>query len=151
MNYPLQRQPSWNFNPHNLIWIILAMLVFMVLFRGLARADSPPAILTASWYSYKSCRKEGTNGIYTASGERFNENDYTAAMWGVPFNTLVKVTNITNGLSVTVRINDRGPAQRLIKKGRIIDLSKGAFFKLTQGHLEVGIIKVEIYKIKGKE
>ena len=141
MNYPLQKQPQPHLNPRNIILIILA-LIFIIVMARVVRAEET---LTASWYSYESCRKEGTNGVYTASGERFNENDYTAAMWGIPFGTLVKVTNITNGLSVTVRINDRGPAKRLVKKGRIIDLSRKAFKQIAD--LKQGIIKVKIEEL----
>lgn len=70
----------------------------------------------ASWYG------PGFDGNYTASGEIFNQYDMTAAHPSLPFGTLVQVTNLDNGASVTVRINDRGP----YAGGRIIDLSAGA-------------------------
>lgn len=70
----------------------------------------------ASWYG------PGFHGRQTASGERFNQNALTAAHPHLPFGTQVLVTNLNNGRSVVVRINDRGPHIR----GRIIDLSKGA-------------------------
>lgn len=70
----------------------------------------------ASWYG------PGFHGRKTASGERFNQNALTAAHRYLPFGTKVKVTNLRNGNSVVVRINDRGP----FIKGRIIDLSAGA-------------------------
>jgi rare lipoprotein A len=70
----------------------------------------------ASWYG------PGFDGNYTASGEIFNQYDMTAAHPSLPFGTLVQVTNLDNGASVTVRINDRGP----FAGGRIIDLSAGA-------------------------
>lgn len=70
---------------------------------------------TASWYG------PGFHGRKTASGERFNSYDMTAAHRSLPFGTRLKVTNETNGRSVVVRVNDRGPfAHR-----RIIDLAKG--------------------------
>ena len=68
---------------------------------------------TASWYQCCST---------TANGERFNPDGLTAAHRSLPFGTMVRVTNLGNGLSVTVRINDRGPFVR----GRDIDLSRGA-------------------------
>lgn len=58
----------------------------------------------------------------TANGERFDKTQLTAAHRTLPFGTRVKVTNLTNGRSVVVRINDRGP----FKAGRIIDLSEAA-------------------------
>jgi rare lipoprotein A len=69
----------------------------------------------ASWYG------PGFHGRRTASGERFNSNDMTAAHRSLPFGTRLRVVNETNGRSVVVRVNDRGPfAHR-----RIIDLAKG--------------------------
>ncbi len=70
----------------------------------------------ASWYG------PGFHGNKTANGERFNSKDYTAAHKTLPFGTKVKVTNLSNGRSVIVRINDRGP----FIKGREIDLSAQA-------------------------
>lgn len=61
-------------------------------------------------------------GQQTASGARFNPNGLTAAHRTLPFGTRVHVTNHSNGRSVTVTINDRGP----FIKGRVIDLSRGA-------------------------
>lgn len=61
-------------------------------------------------------------GQQTASGVRFNPNGMTAAHRTLPFGTKVRVTNHSNGRSVVVTINDRGP----FIKGRIIDLSRGA-------------------------
>ena len=70
----------------------------------------------ASWYG------PGFQGKKTASGERFNTNDMTAAHKTLPFGTKIQVTNERTGKSVVVRINDRGPYAH----GRVIDLSKAA-------------------------
>ena len=70
----------------------------------------------ASWYG------PGFHGKRTASGERFDMNDLTAAHRTLPFGTRVRVRNAQNGREVVVRINDRGP--RI--PDRIIDLSKAA-------------------------
>lgn len=70
----------------------------------------------ASWYG------PGFHGRRTANGERFNQNDLTAAHRSLPFGTRVRVTNLRNGQSVVVRINDRGP----FAHGRVIDLSAQA-------------------------
>lgn len=70
----------------------------------------------ASWYG------PGFHGRTTANGERYNMNDMTAAHKTLKFGTKVRVTNKTNGKSVVVRINDRGP----YVGSRIIDLSKSA-------------------------
>ena len=70
----------------------------------------------ASWYGPKF------HGRRTANGEIFDSNAFTAAHPSLPFGTKVRVTNLRNGLSVIVRINDRGP----FVKGRIIDVSAAA-------------------------
>ncbi|WP_394701368.1 septal ring lytic transglycosylase RlpA family protein [Marispirochaeta aestuarii] len=89
----------------------------------------------ASWYG------PGFHGRITASGERFNTNDLTAAHKTLPFGTRVRVTNTANGKSVTVRINDRGP----FVQGRIIDLSRAAAEQL--GMLESGTAQVLVEEL----
>ena len=76
----------------------------------------PYQIGTASWYG------ENFDGKPTASGEPYDMYDMTAAHLKLPMGSYVKVTNLRNGRSVVVRVNDRGP----IVPGRIIDLSYGA-------------------------
>ena len=92
----------------------------------------------ASWYS------ENDPGILktTANMEIFDDSSLTCAMWDVPFNTCLKVTNLENGKSIIVRVNDRGPAKRLVQKGRIIDLTQHAFSQIAD--LTQGLIKVKI-------
>ncbi len=84
----------------------------------------------------------GFHGKKTANGERFNMYELTAAHKTLPFNTRVRVTNLNNKKSVIVRINDRGP----YKKGRIIDLSKGAAKKIDLLQTGTAKVKVEILK-----
>ena len=75
----------------------------------------------------------GFAGRPTASGERFNPSALTAAHRTLPFGTRIKVTNASNGRSVIVRINDRGP----FHDGRVIDLSREAARRIgliQQGH-----------------
>ncbi len=74
----------------------------------------------------------------TASGERFDKRAMTAAHRTLPFGTLVRVTNLSNGRSTVVRINDRGP----FKPGRVIDVSEAA-----AEHLEMrqrGLVPVKL-------
>lgn len=82
------------------------------------------------------------HGKKTANGEIFNENSLTAAHKTLPFGTKVKVTNLDNGKSVVVRINDRGP----YSKGRVIDLSKVAFSKIASTSKGVTRVKLEVAK-----
>ena len=86
----------------------------------------------AAWYGKKF------NGRKTASGQRFNAGLLTAASNTLPFGTLVKVTNLKNKKSVTVRINDRGPQQA----DRIIDVTRAAAARL--GMLKSGVVEVEV-------
>jgi rare lipoprotein A len=88
----------------------------------------------ASWYALTS---------KTASGERMNPKELTAAHRSLPFGTKVLVENLSNGRSVVVRINDRGP----FIGGRIIDLSKAAAAQI--GMVGSGTAKVRVSKTGG--
>lgn len=87
----------------------------------------------ASWYGLEA-------GSKTASGERLNPKALTAAHRTLPFGTRVRVTNLKNGRSVTVRINDRGPFIRR----RIIDISEGAAEVIGIKSTGVGNVRLEI-------
>lgn len=84
---------------------------------------------SASWYQM---------GTRTASGERYNPDGLSAAHRTLPFGTKLKVTNLRNGKSVQVRVNDRGP----FAKGRVLDVSRGAARKL--GMISSGTAKVKV-------
>jgi rare lipoprotein A len=86
----------------------------------------------ASWYG------PGFHGNQSASGERFNQHALTAAHRTLPFGTRVLVTNLDNGQSVIVRINDRGP----FHGNRVIDVSKGAASVL--GLISSGVARVRL-------
>jgi len=95
----------------------------------------------ASWYG------EDFNGKRTANGERYNMNTLTAAHRTLPLPSIVKVTNLQNGRSVVLRVNDRGP----YVKDRIIDLSKRGAQLL--GYMGQGTtrVRVEIMAKESKE
>jgi rare lipoprotein A len=86
----------------------------------------------ASWYG------PGFEGRRTSDGEVFRENRLTAASRSLPMGSRVRVTNLNNGRSVVVRINDRGPYVR----GRGIDLSKGAARQI--GLTREGVARVRL-------
>ena len=92
----------------------------------------------ASWYG------EDFNGKKTANGERYNMNTLTAAHRTLPLPSIVKVTNLQNGRSIVVRVNDRGP----YVKERIIDLSKRGATLL--GYMGQGTTRVRV-EIMAKE
>lgn len=117
----------------------------------------PFCLLLISLLTFSSCSRKITEngkasyyadkfeGRKTASGETFRQGGLTAAHRTLPFGTKVTVINISNGRSVKVRINDRGP----FSQGRVIDLSKKAARRI--GMLTTGVAVVEIkYKKKKK-
>ena len=95
---------------------------------------APPRIQTgrASWYGPPH------HGRKTASGEIYDMNQLTAAHRTLPLGTRVRVTNVGNGRSVVVRINDRGP----FIDGRIIDLSQAAAREI--GAIGAGVVSVQL-------
>jgi rare lipoprotein A len=102
--------------------------------KSVSRSSTETGV--ASYYAHKY------HGRKTASGERFDMNALTAAHKTLPFGTKVKVTNLDNGKTVTVRITDRGP----FVKGRIIDLSLAAAKKIDM--VKAGIAPVEVRAIR---
>lgn len=79
-------------------------------------------------------------GRKTANGERFDPNHLTAAHRTLPFGSLVRVTNLDNGKSVVVRINDRGP----FHPRRVIDLSLGAARAIDMVRRGLATVKLEL-------
>jgi rare lipoprotein A len=79
-------------------------------------------------------------GRHTASGERFDPNAFTAAHRDLPFGTRIRVTNLDNGRTVIVRVNDRGP----FANGRIVDVSWAAARELGMLRSGVAHVRVEL-------
>jgi len=100
--------------------------------------QQPPRELVAraSWYG------PGFDGHRTATGERFSSSKMTAAAKDLPLGSRVVVTNLENGRSATVRINDCGP----LRHGRKIDLSKSAARKLGLIHDGTARVKLRVIK-----
>jgi len=115
-------------------FILILFFVFSTPFFAFAEVYKTG--VTASYYA------EDFHGKKTSNGERFNMNDLTCAHKSLPFNTILKVTNLSNGKSVQVRVNDRGP----FVASREIDLSKAAAVKL--GMIGTGTAKVKLEIVK---
>lgn len=94
---------------------------------------------SASYYANKF------QGKKTASGEKYDQHKYTAAHRTLPFGTQLKVTNLKNGKSVVVTVNDRGP----YSKDRLIDVSYVAAKALDM--IQAGIARVEIEEVKATQ
>jgi rare lipoprotein A len=92
---------------------------------------------TASWYG------QTFEGKPTASGEPYEMYDMTAAHLTLPLGSYVKVTNLRNGRSVVVRVNDRGP----IVPGRIIDVSYGAAQALQFRQKGLQRVRLDLVKV----
>ena len=84
------------------------------------------------------------HGKKTANGERYNKNEFTAAHRSLPLGTIVRVTNLSNGNNLLVRINDRGPG----KKKLILDVSRAAASRLNM--IRRGVIPVQVEVVADK-
>ena len=100
---------------------------------GIANQGPAVEVGTGSWYGGRSVR-----GHRTASGERFDESLLTAAHPRLPFSTQVRVTNLANGKSVTVRINDRNA----VYTGRVIDLTRRAAELIGMKRRGIGLVVI---------
>ena len=101
--------------------------------RAVRLADGRPTVGVASYYA------DRFQGRRTASGERFDNAQLTAAHRTLPFGTRARVTNLANGRSVVVRVNDRGP----FVTGRVIDLSQAAARRLDMVRSGTARVRVE--------
>ena len=116
----------------------ILLLIVVAACGGAQKPERPGAVERgmATWYGGK------LHGSMTASGERFDQEAMTAAHKTLPFNAIVRVTNLKNDRSVTVRINDRGPYAR----GRVIDVSRAAAREL--GMISDGVVPVTVEVVR---
>ncbi len=124
---------------HRAAFLLAATLLAAVSATGCAHRQVEEGL--ASWYG------PGLRGHPTASGERFMPCKRTAAHRTLPFGTRVKVTNLENGRTVRVRINDRGP----YVDGRIIDLSRRAARILRMLDRGVVRVRIEVVRTPGRD
>jgi rare lipoprotein A len=117
----------------------LSLLLLISLLSSACFAQTFTQTGIASFYADKF------EGRPTASGEKYKHSKMTAAHKTLPFGTILKVKNLSNGKIIEVRVNDRGP----FVEGRIIDLSKMAAKKLD--FINQGIVKVEITSINSPD
>ena len=125
----------------------LHRLIIVLVSAAILGCSSAPPRDESEWIGYT---EKGKASFYadrhqfkkTASGALYNHDLKTAAHRTIPFGSKIEVTNINNGKSIVVVINDRGP----FVKGRIIDLSKSAFSGI--GNTSSGLLNVEIEVIE---
>lgn len=112
-------------------------LIFLLSFTSFVWAEVYKSNAVVSYYA------GDFHGKKTSNGEYFNMNAMTCASKNLPFNTILKVTNLANGKSVEVRVNDRGP----FVPGRELDLSKAAAVQLDMIKSGTAHVKIEIVKL----
>jgi rare lipoprotein A len=100
----------------------------------------------ATYYTVASCQREGTSGIKTASGEKFDEQALTCAIRSRDFGSIWRVTNNANGKTIIVRHTDYGPGRKATANGVIIDLTPKGFELLGAGRK--GMLNVTIECLK---
>ena len=118
-----------NHRNRHCIMLCMALLLLIFLFSTTAHAQQRGK---ATYYSKRA------TGARTSDGSRLHHDSLTCAHRTYPFGTMVKVTNLSNGKSVIVKVTDRGPFSR----GRIIDLSYRAAQEI--GMLSAGVAMVEL-------
>lgn len=116
----------------------IVLTICLALFAQVSLAKSAKHDLSDKQIGVASYFNDKFHGQRTASGERYDKNDLTAAHASLPFGTVLQVVNLENNQSVALRINSR--AHRSNK--RLLDVSKQAAKEL--GFLRAGIAKVEI-------
>lgn len=115
--------------------------------RPVATAGEPACTPASSQIGLASWYGEAFHLRQTASGEPFDMNDLTAAHRFLPLNTIVRVTNLHNGRSVLVRINDRGPYVR----GRTIDLSSYAAKQLGMRNSGLAPVRIDVFDLDRRD
>ncbi len=122
------------------IVLLSALLVVAESFAALGGVSHKKGL--ASWYG------EAHRGKLMANGKKFNPDKLTAASWFYPLGTKVRVTLRSpkqKQRSVLVTITDRGPAKRLVRTGRVIDLALAAFKRLADP--DMGLVHVSVQPI----
>src|SRR3990167_106036 len=117
-----------------LLWLALAVMYCTAV--EICQAEEGKA----SYYTVKSCQREGTSGVWTASGERYDETKLTCALPHYQFGGQYRVCRQDGSRCVVVRHNDFGPGKGPRRKGVVIDLSPPAFRQLAK--LEQGLVAV---------
>ena len=132
----------------------LAGLIVSTAIGGSQPAFAAPRQGTASWYSYESARREGNSGVM-ANGEKMQDTAFTVASYDYALGRTIRVclsrrptVGTGDGRArpcVEAVVTDRGPARRLYRRGRILDLSKASFQALAP--LSQGVIPITVEEL----
>ncbi|MDD5136185.1 MAG: septal ring lytic transglycosylase RlpA family protein [Candidatus Omnitrophica bacterium] len=129
---------------------IMMTIAVILLTTILSLGEKPLATATVNHDGTRIITKEGVASYYSyecaalpmANGKPFNPENRTCASWFYKFGTVLKVKSLDTGRMTEVVVTDRGPNKRLVKEGRIIDLSKRAFQDICP--LKKGLTKVVV-------
>ncbi len=126
-----------------IVLLVLLSTTNLLAAQDTTKPKKDPKVL----YGIATFYSNSFDGKKTATGEIFRQNGYTAASNNIPLGTWVKVTNVKNNKTVTVKINDR-MAPSMARKGRVVDLTRAAAEKLN--FITSGTTKVKV-TILGKK
>lgn len=129
---------------------ITKFILTVLLITAMAVAERPLATATVRHDGVRIVTKEGVASYYSyecadlpmANGKPFNPENRTCASWFYKLGTVLKVRSLDTGRVTEVVVTDRGPNKRLVKQGRIIDLSKRAFQDICS--LDKGLTRVVV-------
>ncbi len=132
-----------------LIIVLFLLIPCSVAFAQTEEENNDSAVVRKEnvYYGIASYYGDKFNGRKTANGEIFDQNKFTAACNKLPLGTRIKVTNLKNGQSVIVRVNDRLHP----KMNRIVDLSKAAAKKISIISRGIARVRVEVLDKKRKK
>lgn len=108
-----------------------------------AISANKPSVVSEGFVGMASFYAKKFHGRFTASGQRYDNNGFTAAHSRLPFGTKLKVTNLRNKRTVVVTVNDRGAFHAY---GRIVDLSRAAAKELGMINRGTAKVKLEVLK-----
>ena len=135
------------YREYPLLKTLITTLFLLTLLYTPCRAET--FITETSYYTRASCLKESGQCVM-ANGKELQDDKLIAASWDYPFGQRLRLTDVESGRQVTVVVSDRGPAKKLYKKGRKLDISKRAFEILSGKRLDKGTLQVIVKPISFK-
>lgn len=120
--------------------VVTILLVAAILISPTAAFSSAEVSGLASYYSYECAYNP------MANGQPFDPEKRTCASWFYKFGTVLEITSLDTGKKTEVVVTDRGPNKRLVRQGRIIDLSKRAFEDISDLHRGLTAVVIKVKK-----
>lgn len=126
------------------LWIGIVCLMVLAMAGGCSQKAWAFECET-SYFTRTSCIKESGQCVMANGRELQDEGQYLAASWDFKLNSYIRVKNLHNGREIVAKVGDRGPAKRLYKRGRRLDLNLAAARAL--GFVKQGLAKVEVTEV----